>query len=235
MRKLGLTLAIVGLTVAAGNASAGAVRPGPVLTPFLQLYVVSRSGHAVRRITHDRRDHFGAVWSPDASLIADAITAQRRDKVEVLTPGGRLLRRFDAGGERAGTEPAFSPDSRTIAYADNYYNQRREATDAHLVTRSVAGGPRRVLANLVTERPAWSPDGRTIAYLRDDVVGSFPQKLPLQPAIWTVGAEGSSSIANARTTRPGPAGRTAPTSNVFSTARRSATRCGLRGASGWSC
>jgi TolB protein len=73
-------------------------------------------------------------------------------RVFVADTRGRILRRI---GTRPGTEPAWSPDGRRIAYAAGnsiVVATRGGQTVASFGTQGLAGGP------------AWSPDSRRLAY-----------------------------------------------------------------------
>jgi Tol biopolymer transport system component len=185
VRKLGLTLA---LAAALGAVSAGAAtRRGPYLHRHTNLYIVSRSGGSIRQITHDHRDHRAAVWSPDGRLIADAVQVGNHDRVEILTPHGRVLRRFEAG-QAFGSAPAWSPDGGAIAYVRSYHDSGRGADDGELVVRAIVGGRTRVVTRLATERPVWTPDGRALLYVRGDIVAD---DAPVPPSLWRVKLDGS--------------------------------------------
>lgn len=122
---------------------------------------------AVREILHGRMFSLPA-WARDGRL---AIVKEERDlSCAIYTVGldgsglERLLpvHRGPVGEARPGssfarseTEPAWSPDGRSIAF---------QAGDGQIVTSSIDGGPRREVAAEGAYEPAWSPDGRLIAY-----------------------------------------------------------------------
>ena len=189
--KLASALAAAALAAAAcALPAAAAPRPGPRLSPDrADVFLVSRSGDSVRRIIGGGVEP--VAWSPDGRLIADGNTVHGRAVVEIRTASGRLLRRFDAGSRYIQTWLAFSPNGRWIAFTSGYYNKSREADDARLVVVPVAGGRRRVLADLAHGELRWTPDSRSILYLRDDVIGSYPGTPPIARTIRSVDVDGS--------------------------------------------
>jgi hypothetical protein len=200
MRGLAILVAAA-LAVAAGHATAASARTVH-LTGAFELYVASASGDAVRRITHDGRDHHNPVWSPGGDYIAYEVHTSQGTRVEIITDDGQLVRSFDAGD--AGGEPSWSSDGRAIAYIESYYNPKRSAQDGRLVVQEVFyGNERRVLARLATGRPVWGV-GRnfgSIYWVRGDISpsGKTPE---LVPSIWSVRYDGTRRrrvVANAST------------------------------------
>jgi dipeptidyl aminopeptidase/acylaminoacyl peptidase len=193
--RLALVAAATGVVLAgcAGSAAASAHRPR--LPKYDQLFLVSRPGHEATRITHDHQDHYGPVWSPDGSMIADYVITDRRTKVEVLTASGDLVRRFDAGSGLTDAPVDWSPDGRMIAFASSYDNFETGATDGKLIVASVATGERHVVADPAADRPNWAPDGRSILYLRGDIIGVYNGG-PVdynEGDIWSVRPDGTGS------------------------------------------
>jgi hypothetical protein len=93
------------------------------------------------------------VYSPDSRSIAfTRVNGQGRVfTLEVVTPGGRVLRLAEASSQLL---PSWSPDSSRVAYQSG----------GHIYTISRNGNGRRSLA--VGLAPDWSPDGASIAYVR---------------------------------------------------------------------
>lgn len=197
LRKL-VSLGLATLAVAAVCAPAATTAPhrrGPRLAQNDLTYIVSLATGKVRRVTSRRQDHYDPLLSPSGKLIADSVLVgdSSRPVVEIMTTGGRVVRRLDAGTESTATPPAWSPDSRQIAFLQTYDNRARDASDAWLATTPVTGGPPRRLADLAVDRPAWTPDGRTLLYLRGDVVGTYEVGDPIDyndSEIWSVASDG---------------------------------------------
>ena len=189
--------------VAALTLAAPAQAAGPRLRFGGDLFVVSRSGDSVQRFPGGHGASY-PVWSPNGKLLAFDVQIGDRDAIEVWTVGGRLVHRFDAG-LATGSQPAFSPDSRKIAFTYAYYNRARDADDGLLVTHPVGGGPATRLARIAAERPAWSNEGDSVYYLREDLVGTFPQPDPIVPSIWRVNRDGTNRhrvVANTLSVAP---------------------------------
>ena len=109
------------------------------------------------------------TWSPDGRRLA--IVKEEPDSSTAIYTVGlderglkRLLPRYGGAVEDARpgspgalseTDPAWSPDGRSIAF---------QAGDGQVVVASIATGRRRLIAGGGAYEPAWSPDGRLIAY-----------------------------------------------------------------------
>ena len=154
----------------------------PHLPTTDQIYILSASGDSIRRITDDDKGFNTPVWSPDGKLLANQqYTERRRTKVDLITPKGKLVRRWDAGEQGVGAPPSFSPDGRLLAFPWTRWSKTRDAVVGDLSIVPVAGGPRRVVARRAVGPASWSPDGRNLLYERGDIIGSFYQG---QPADW---------------------------------------------------
>ena len=132
------------------------------------VYAVSATGGRAMRVVHGKVFSLPA-WSPDGRRLA--IVKEEPDfSTAIYTVGldgrgfRRLLPRYHGavGDARPGspgalseTDPAWSPDGRSIAF---------QAGDGQIVTARIAAGRRRVIAGEGAYEPAWSPDGRLIAY-----------------------------------------------------------------------
>jgi Tol biopolymer transport system component len=151
------------------------------------IYLVGVDGQGLRRVTDNLADDSEPTWSPDGSHLAfvrgfDATGSG----VVVLTckgPGGSdiLTVSADAGGEGerpvevnltkdagGGTDPAWSPDGKRIAFASD----REGDFNIYTMSSEDGGDVQRLTEDMSAEAdPAWSPDGSRIAYtgrLRED-------------------------------------------------------------------
>lgn len=136
--------------------------------PRQHVYVVAAGGGEPRQLTDGRLAQRNITWSPDGRFIAfvqDSTDGdeQRLDQhpdlylVEVAT--GALRRLTTTPGYH--TNPAFSPDGRTIAF--NCSNGRGQPEDVCVIP--AAGGEQQDLTpgwDLDPGAPRWSPDGTTI-------------------------------------------------------------------------
>jgi tricorn protease len=108
-------------------------------------------------------------WSPDGSRIAFMDERARVQVVEVAT--GRIVT-ADLGAEandRASMRPAWSPDSRWLAYEKRFPNQFRR-----LVVWSVETGETHTLTDAMADAfsPSWDRDGRHLWFLASTDLGT---------------------------------------------------------------
>jgi Tol biopolymer transport system component len=151
------------------------------------LFVMKRTGEAVRRLTNDG---FNPSWSPDGKSIVFA--AERVDTAPdtrlstsglsvVSVPSGerRLLTAGDA------VEPAWSPGGRRIAY----WGLPNDGVQRDIWTIGVDGGaPVRVTNDAAIDwTPAWSPDGRYL-YFSSNRSGGF--------SLWRVAIDEATGIVS---------------------------------------
>jgi dipeptidyl aminopeptidase/acylaminoacyl peptidase len=141
--------------------------------PRAHVYVVAAEGGEPRQLTSGRLAQRSITWSPDGRFIAFVQDSTDGDErrldqhpdiylVEVATGALRRLT-TDAGYH---TNPAFSPDGRTIAY--NCSAGRGQPNDVCVMP--AAGGERRNLTtgwDLDPGGPEWSADGSTISFDAD--------------------------------------------------------------------
>jgi WD40-like Beta Propeller Repeat len=119
-----------------------------------QIYSIAPSGQAPAQLTFSSEPASGPVPSPDGAHIAfersDALWAMRPDG-----SGQRLL-------ARNAIDPAWTPDSRRIAYV------RVDAAERSLGIRVIGlnGTGGRLVVGGDAVRPSWSPDGRSLAFAR---------------------------------------------------------------------
>lgn len=132
------------------------------------VYVLRVEAAHRRRVLRGERFSLPA-WAPDGRRLA--IVKEEPDldtAIFTVRPDGRGLRRLlprhrgAVGDARPGspgavseTEPAWSPDGRSIAF---------QAGDGEIVAASIEDGRRREIVGPGAYEPAWSPDGKLIAY-----------------------------------------------------------------------
>jgi Tol biopolymer transport system component len=140
------------------------------------IYIVGVDGGGLRRLTDGPDDDSEPTWSPDGSRIAfvrgfDA-TGSGVVVLTCMSPGDILTVGVDDGEvERpaevnltrglGGTDPAWSPDGKRIAFASD----RAGSYDIYTMSSESGGDVRRLTEDESAEAdPAWSPDGSWIAY-----------------------------------------------------------------------
>jgi hypothetical protein len=163
-------------------------------TDQFDIWIVSRDGSALRRITNDRDIESSLSWAPDGSALVFA-AADASEPLPQLWPdwalwcGASQVSVIDlASGQRQtlarGCDPAVSPDGRRIAYsapptardtgmaggAPVFGNalrliNRRGENGWNFASADGADAP---LPNtgMLVYGPAWSPDGASVTYHR---------------------------------------------------------------------
>jgi Tol biopolymer transport system component len=143
------------------------------------------------RLTHDDRDHFSPVWSPDGAWLAYATNPD--------SGGGGEIRRMRASGlgeeelvatlEHQAVLKGWSPDGRFLAYEAVNPGTEWDCWIFNLET----GTTRRVVGTKYTDRdPAFSPDGRWLAYFSTESGRSEIYVIPVDDlsAKWQVSTDG---------------------------------------------
>ena len=138
------------------------------------IFVMGRTGEAVRRVTHDG---FNPSWSPGGDEI---VYASENIDINPQNSTGRsaLWIARVAGGEprlldahvRDAVMPSWSPHGRRIAYMARFGSPARQ--DIHTIP-AAGGTPVPVTDDAATDwNPVWSPDGRFL-YFSSDRAGSM--------------------------------------------------------------
>jgi len=194
---------------AAGKPAADAKRPAkPIVVDRFQFkldeygYLDARRSHLrlldletrrVDALTKGAYDELLPSWSPDGKTIAfvskrgpDPDRTDNWDVFAIEPRAGAAARRlttFEGADDEPDwdSRPAWSPDSRTIAYLQGgpdkliYYGLHK------LAVVSAAGGGERVLTpdvDLNVASPAFTPDGRSIVFLLEEDQAVHLAKMP---------------------------------------------------------
>lgn len=138
-----------------------------------EIYVRATDGR-VRKLTSNRADDYGAVWSPDGTKLAFVSTRDGDREVFVMNADGTGVRQLTrnsraANGNPASDQaPAWSPDGTRIAFASNrdggepeIYRMNADGTHQVRLTRTPA--------YISNHTPSWSPGGHYIVFASDRV------------------------------------------------------------------
>ena len=132
------------------------------------LFVMGRTGEAVRRVT---ADGFNPAWSPDGRRLAYTThrmelrpqNSEGRSELWVVNVDGTEARRVYEGDA---TLPSWSPNGGRIAFAQRLGTDRQ----MNVLTIAAAGGEPAPIAQSETGidwNPVWSPDGRYLYFVSD--------------------------------------------------------------------
>jgi Tol biopolymer transport system component len=163
------------------------------------LSVIDADGKNKRRLDENNSPYLDVVWSPDATKIAFSVGRNfNHSNLYVMNTdaSGRTKLTHDEESNVYNRSPAWSPDSRYLAFESN-----RDGNDEIYILslwlstgNTVASGTFRLTTNPASDvDPVWSPDGEQIAFAsnRDgnfDIYkttwynASNPQKLTNSPA-----------------------------------------------------
>jgi Tol biopolymer transport system component len=149
----------------------------------------SRTGRIVKKLTSpNRNQHFDALsfissagtFSPDGSKLAFVVFEQGDNRLAILDINSSdVERRIEVRGVGAISNPAWSPDGRSIVFS----GMAGGISDLYLM--DVASGQARKLTNdkYGDLHPAWSPDGRTVAFASDRSPGTNFDELVFGPMV----------------------------------------------------
>src|SRR5262249_20134653 len=159
-RLIALALAAVSVPTAPPTSEAAQPRSmrlvfaATVVERVAQIYSIDPSGRGAAQLTFGSKSSSDPVPSPDGAHIA----FERAGSLWVMRPDGRGQRLL----ARSATDPAWTPDSRRIAYVE--MNDVHESLGIRVV--GVNGRRDRLVVRGRAFGPAWSPDGRSLAFDR---------------------------------------------------------------------
>ena len=115
-------------------------------------------------------DKFRVAWAPDGSALAFSCAIESGNSdICTITVDGSTLTRLTTNAARD-SNPAWSPDGRTIAFATERYGTTFFTGDAEVwsvaeiaLMNPDGSGVRQLRASLAADHPAWSPDSARIA------------------------------------------------------------------------
>lgn len=130
------------------------------------LWRVARGSKDAKRLTTDKDDERAAIVSPDGSTVAFYSGRSGFQDIWLVDANGGASKALTSKAmalDDPRFAPAWSPDSKQIAYISNAAEYWRD--DVWLI--DVASGKSRQLSKglMASSYPVWSPDGKTIALL----------------------------------------------------------------------
>jgi Tol biopolymer transport system component len=186
----------------ARNGSAPAWSPDGRTIAFVSdavIYLMNADGSEHRALTKPGTAGRSLAWSPDGRKLAflrEEGCGQGCFHVIVMNPDGSSMRdltpHLRGGPGQGAADPAWSPDSRTIAYVRRASHPWSRPGTILVVKPDGSGQRRLTWVPADYAAPAWSPDGRKLAFVtnRDgnsevyvmNADGSGRRNLTLDPA-----------------------------------------------------
>jgi Tol biopolymer transport system component len=177
-----------GQLVLSPERGAGEMNVSPVLSPdgrhvaflseislfSIDLFLAdAHTGEVLGRLASSTADvHMEALsfintagtFSPDGSQLAIVVLAQGDHEIGIIDVSRRrMARRIQVSGVGSITNPAWSPDGRTLVFSGT----EGGISDLYLLDLET-GQTRQLMQDRHADlHPAWSPDGRTIAFVTD--------------------------------------------------------------------
>jgi Tol biopolymer transport system component len=157
-----------GIAVSAAAPTRGATAAAPSGTIVFasdrsgnyQIYSVHADGSRLGQLTRNHASDTAPRFSPDGRrIVFTRSTNCCGPALWVMNADGSRERRLVAYG----SDPAWSPDSRRIAYA----GFGKGAANAYPLVIAGVDGRRRIVIRGRNHHPAWSPDGKWIAFGRE--------------------------------------------------------------------
>jgi Tol biopolymer transport system component len=140
------------------------------------LWMVGTSSGRTTRLTDDDDREMDPAWSRTTGDILFALESPGGSVLQLFEPETRRAIRVgsNAPGARE-SEPAWSPDARSMAYVSERDGNR------DIWVGPIGGGEPRRLTSLPGSEthPTWSPDGQWIAYASDQGSGGTIWKVPV--------------------------------------------------------
>ncbi len=134
-----------------------------------KLWIVPIMGGPARRLLESEGRQAAPTWSPDGSTIAYVASTPEWSAIAVAPVDGSAWPRRVSGPADFVLDPAWSPDSRRLAWLEwDVPNMPWDAS--RIVVADLRTGERSIVAgaeNESTSQPRFSPDGKFLAFLSD--------------------------------------------------------------------
>ena len=173
------------------------------------LYLYDLDSHKLDKLTSDSKfDEDDAAWSPDGSQIAfvsnhdpDPDRTINTDIFVVLAKSGAAARKLTTFPGSDEGHPAWSPDSKLVAYIHGSEPKYEEYSRRQLAVVPAGGGEPRILTTKFDRPvgdPIFSPDGQSIRVLVADDRSEYPASVSLGDGSVTrlVATQGVASMQN---------------------------------------